>query len=220
MSRLIRTGLRLGVAAGATIAVLTPAVAHAGPVVPAPPTTVPATSTTPPAAPPTIAQVLAPYAGRFDIDNNNFNIATHVLLQFPDVTMATAKPGSNTVFLPADYAFRALVRAITGKVIVPEQQVFDTLMRLGRTKIGAILKEHVLRNVRFTYAQAIRSNGKAVTTWLGSTLRIRVPATGRRIVVLQDGATRFADPKIIRADVRASNGIIHVIDRVLLPTNP
>lgn len=218
-----RVAITIGLAGAAMATAVVPGTAQAGPLVPAPPTTAPATSvpvTTTVPAPPTIALVLAPYVGTFDTNNNNFNIATQVLLQFPDLAFATTKPGTNTVFLPTDYAFRALVKSLTGKVVVPERQVFEAIQRLGRAKVGAIVRTHVLRNVRLGYAQALLSNGKAFTTWQGGTLRVQVPAVGRRMVVLQDGATKFADPKIINANIRASNGIIHVIDRVLLPANP
>ncbi len=223
----VRTGLALGLVLAATTVALAPMVAQAGPVVPpagTPSTTAPATTTpgttTVPAPPPTIALVLAPYVGKFDIDNNNFNIATQVLLQFPDLAFATTKAGSNTVFLPTDYAFRALVRSLTGKVVVPENQVFQALLKLGKDKLGAIVRTHVLRNTRLTYGQALQSNGKLFTTWQGGRLRIQVTPVGRKFVVLHDGADRFADAKIIRANVRASNGIIHVVDRVMLPANP
>jgi uncharacterized surface protein with fasciclin (FAS1) repeats len=218
-----RAGAVVALAFGVTALAVAPGGAQAGPLVPAPPSTVaPSTvpSSTVPPAPPTIALVLAPYVGTFDIDNNNFNVATHVLLQFPDLAFATTKPGSNTVFLPTDYAFRALVRSVTGKVVVPERQLFQAVMRLGTAKVGAILRTHVLRNTRLTYGQAMQSNGKAFTTWQGGILRVQVTTVGRRFVVLHDGADRYADPKIIRANIRASNGIVHVIDRVLLPANP
>ncbi len=225
MSRLSRTAGRVafafGVATAALAATVAPGLAQAGPVVPAPPvTTVPAPTTTVPKAPPTIGLFLAPYVRGFDIDNNNFNIATHVLLQFPDLALATTKPGMSTVFLPTDYAFRALVRSLTGTTVVPEVKVFQALQKLGPARLGAMLRTHVLRGVRLTYAQALLSNGKVLTTWQGSKVRIQVLATLRRTVVLHDGATVLPDPKIINANIRASNGIIHVIDRVLLPTNP
>ena len=214
-----RVALTVGLAGVAFAAAVVPGTAQAGPLVPAPPVTTTPVSTTVP-APPTIALVLAPYVGTFDTNNNNFNIATQVLLQFPDLAFATTKPGNNTVFLPADYAFRALVKALTGKVVVPERQVFQAIQRLGRAKVSAIVRTHVLRNIRLGYGQALQSNGKAFTTWAGGVLRVQVPIVGRRMVVLQDGAAKFADPKIINANIRASNGIIHVIDRVLLPANP
>ena len=225
MSRLSRTAGRvaftIGVATAALAATVAPGVGHAGPLVPAPPSTaVPAPTTTAPKPPPTIALVLAPYVGGFDIDNNNFNIATHVLLQFPDLAFATTKPGTTTVFLPTDYAFRALVRSLTGRVVVPEVKVFQALLHLGPARLGAILRTHVLKGVRLTYGQALQSNGKVFTTLQGSKVRVEVLRTMRRTVVLHDGAPALPDPKIINANVRASNGIIHVIDRVLLPTNP
>jgi uncharacterized surface protein with fasciclin (FAS1) repeats len=229
MSRIPRAAgrvvLALGLVTGALATASGAGRAKADQIVPPPPATastssVPAPTTAAPKPPPSIGFVLAPYVGGFDIDNNNFNIATHVVLMFPDLALATTKPGSTTVFLPTDYAFRALVTSLTGKVVVPEVKVFQALQRLGRTTLGAILRTHVLKGTRLTYGQALQSNGKVLTTMSGSRLKVEVRSTPRRMVVLHDGATAFLDPKIINGNVRASNGVIHVIDRVLLPTNP
>ncbi len=231
MSRLSRTAgrvtLAVGVATAALAAAVVPGTVQASPTVPAPPRPtlpVPPRPTLPtpprPTLPtPTIALVLAPYVGGFDNNNNNFNIATHVLLQFPDLALATAKPGNTTVFLPTDYAFRALVKSLTGRVVVPEAKVFQAIHKLGLTRLGAILRTHVVKGIRLTYAQLLRSHGKVLTTWHGSKITVEVRQAPRRAVVLHDGAPALPDAKIINANVMASNGIIHIIDRVMLPSN-
>ncbi|MFM2077964.1 MAG: hypothetical protein RJA49_1854 [Actinomycetota bacterium] len=207
MSRLSRAARRVGLAIGASTAILAP-MAHAAVPVPKPP------------APPTIAVILAPFAGAFDADNNNFNIATHLVLQYPDLVQAATRPGNSTVFLPTDYAFRRLLRSLTGKVVVPEAQLFAAVLKLGPTVLSDITRYHVVKNTRLTYQQAWHSSGTTVTTFQGGTVRLFVPAAGRRFLYLQDQAPELPDAKVINANIRASNGLIHVIDRVMLPFNP
>jgi uncharacterized surface protein with fasciclin (FAS1) repeats len=207
MSRLSRAMLRAGLAVGLATATVAPAIAQAG------------TATPPPPAQPTIATLLAPYAGGFDANNNNFNIATHLVLKFPDLVTAATKAGSSTVFLPTDYAFRRLVIDLTGKVVVPEQTLFDSVMKLGPATLGKVVRYHVVKGVALTYLQLVKANDTTIKTAQGGQIRVFLPVDGRRFLYLQDLAPARLDAKIIRADLRASNGILHVVDRVLLPAN-
>jgi uncharacterized surface protein with fasciclin (FAS1) repeats len=199
--------LRAGLAVGLATATVAPAIAQAG------------TATPPPPAQPTIATLLAPYAGGFDANNNNFNIATHLVLKFPDLVTAATKAGSSTVFLPTDYAFRRLVIDLTGKVVVPEQTLFDSVMKLGPVTLGKVVRYHVVKGVALTYLQLVKANDTTIKTAQGGQIRVFLPVDGRRFLYLQDLAPARLDAKIIRADLRASNGILHVVDRVLLPAN-
>jgi hypothetical protein len=101
-------------------------------------------------------------------------------------------PGPFTVFAPTDDAFDDL----------PEGTVNRLLEDAG--KLAAILAYHVVPG-RFTTADAERLAG-AVTTLEGSDLRI---SAKRRLTV--NGA------KVVHADLLAGNGVIHAIDRVLVP---
>jgi uncharacterized surface protein with fasciclin (FAS1) repeats len=199
--------LRAGLAVGLATATVAPAIAQAG------------TATPPPPAQPTIATLLAPYAGGFDADNNNFNIATHLVLKFPDLVTAATKAGSSTVFLPTDYAFRRLVIDLTGKVVGPEQTLFDSVMKLGPVTLGKVVRYHVVKGAALTYLQLARANDTTIKTAQGGQIRVFLPVDGRRFLYLQDLAPARLDAKIIRADLKASNGILHVVDRVLLPVN-
>ncbi|MEM9914749.1 MAG: CIA30 family protein [Planctomycetota bacterium] len=94
-----------------------------------------------------------------------------------------------TIFAPTDDAFAALPEGTVESLLQPENQ--DQLV--------AILSYHVLPSAVFLEQQ--------VETLQGQTLNIQ--PTGE---VKINGAT------VLAADVRASNGVIHVIDRVLLPS--
>lgn len=208
MSRPSRAVRRIAFAAGLAAAAVVPAVAQAGPSLPVP---------APPA--PSIAAILANYAASFDTNNNDFNIAAHLLQQFPDLAAAAAKPGSNTILLPTDYAFRAFITSVTGRTVVPEPQLFKAVMALGKATVGQIVRYHVLPGTRFTYRLALQTHGLAVGTLQGGTFRISVSNPGRPTATLVDKDPDLRDPKITNADIKASNGILHTIDRVLLPMN-
>jgi len=102
--------------------------------------------------------------------------------------------GPFTVFAPTDEAFAKL----------PEGTVESLLRPENRDKLAAILKYHVVPGRVFSN-QAIDA-GRA-TTVQGDEVRI-----GSRY-----GKVMVNKAKVVNADIDASNGVIHVIDTVLLP---
>lgn len=110
--------------------------------------------------------------------------------------LADALSGSGpfTVFAPTDAAFAKL----------PAGTV-DALLK-DPTKLAAILKYHVLSG-KVMASDVISARSVKPTTLNGAKLDIKVK--GDKVHV--NGAT------VIAADVAASNGVIHVIDSVLLP---
>lgn len=219
MSRSIRAAARTGLVLGLAAAVLLPMTASAESPAPsgtAPVTTAPASATPPPATPTTIAGLLAPSATSFNRDNNDFNIAAHLVLQYPQLVKAAASPGTLTVFLPADYAFRRLVREVTGKVVVNEAKLLEAVKRLPGLQFDQLIRYHVVKGARLTFAMARKADGASVTTVLGVPFKVQAPKGSNR-VTLEDQAPKRRNPRVVRADWQASNGVIHVIDAVLLP---
>jgi uncharacterized surface protein with fasciclin (FAS1) repeats len=100
--------------------------------------------------------------------------------------------GPLTVFAPTDEAFAAL----------PDGTVADLLRPENRDRLTAILKYHVV-------AGEISLGGRRNKTLQGSQLNIR-----------PTGGFRVDEANVLLADVRATNGVVHVVDRVLLPTLP
>jgi uncharacterized surface protein with fasciclin (FAS1) repeats len=103
-----------------------------------------------------------------------------------------SKPGPYTVFAPTDAAFSK----------VPKR----TLAALGRNraKLRAVLLYHVVSGeVTSSEVTMLRS----ARTLNGKSVRIRV--TG--------GSVFVNSAKVTKPDVMASNGVIHVVNRVLLP---
>lgn len=103
--------------------------------------------------------------------------------------------GPFTVFAPTDEAFAAL----------PEGTVESLLMPENRDQLVAILTYHVVAGEYMSGDLA--GQALSVETVQGDT--VDIDATGDNVMV--DGAT------VIMADVDASNGVIHVINEVIMP---
>jgi uncharacterized surface protein with fasciclin (FAS1) repeats len=109
--------------------------------------------------------------------------------------VATLKgQGPFTVFAPTDAAFAKL----------PAGTVDDLLRPENKAKLAAILTYHVVPG-RVTAADAVRL--KEAKTVNGEMVDVRADG----------GSVMINDAKVTAADVAASNGVIHVIDTVILP---
>ena len=97
-----------------------------------------------------------------------------------------------TVFAPTDKAFAAL----------PAGTVEDLLRPANRERLAAILKHHVL-------ARRVRLASRSLTTLQGDSVQVRAA-----------GPVRVEEANVLLADLQATNGVIHVIDQVLLPELP
>jgi len=184
---------------------------------------VPAVAPASAATRPTLAQILLSDSKKdakngFDANPNDFDIVTQAVLAFPALTAAASSPGTLTVFLPTDYAFRQLVRDLTGKTVYKESDIFNAVVGLGLPTVEAVLKYHIL-GTQVDYRAALKADGASLTTLQGGTITVDVTGRFFKRVVLQDKDPDLRDPKVVIADIRASNGIAHAIDRVLLPIN-
>ena len=103
-------------------------------------------------------------------------------------------PGPFTVFAPTDAAFAKL----------PDGTV--TALLADKQKLTSILTFHVVGG-KVMAADIVKSNGATPTTVNGLPLDIEV----------RGGKVYVNGVNVVTADVQASNGVIHVIDSVLLP---
>ncbi len=99
--------------------------------------------------------------------------------------------GPFTVFAPSDEAFARLPAGAVDSLLAEPKMLSD------------VLTYHVVPGL-VTAADAV-----ALST--ASTLH------GEELPVLIDGSIRVDGARVVSSDIKASNGIIHVIDRVLLP---
>ncbi|MEQ8421637.1 MAG: fasciclin domain-containing protein, partial [Arenibacter algicola] len=121
-----------------------------------------------------------------------------------DLVGALSGNGPFTVFAPTNGAFTALLASLDGFDSLSD---FDTPEK--REILAAILKYHVVVGAAATSSSL--SNGQEFTTLQGEKITVRIDGD----VYIQDPTE--TDAKVGPADVMASNGIIHVIDKVLIP---
>ena len=109
-------------------------------------------------------------------------------------------PGPFTVFAPTDEAFQKL----------PPGTVEGLLKDLPKLK--AVLTYHVLaKRVSAADVLALTKEGEVrVPTVQGSPIRVRSEGLVRKHVMVNDAT-------VVAPDIQASNGVIHAIDRVILP---
>jgi uncharacterized surface protein with fasciclin (FAS1) repeats len=109
--------------------------------------------------------------------------------------VATLKgPGPFTVFAPTDEAFAKLPAGTLDNLLKPE----------NREMLRRVLTYHVVPG-KVMAADVVKiSSAKAVS---GDTLPIDVSG----------GTVMLDEARVVKTDIAASNGVIHVIDTVLLP---
>ena len=110
--------------------------------------------------------------------------------------------GTFTVFAPTDDAFNALATELG---ITRAQLLADTPL------LTSVLQYHVL-NTRVPRASV--PLGKAISPLAGGIFKVDSVSGA---LVITDGRNRTS--RITQTDIGATNGVIHVVDRVLLPAN-
>lgn len=116
-------------------------------------------------------------------------------LQAAGLVDALKGSGPYTVFAPTDEAFAKLPQGTVESLLLPE----------NKEKLKAILLYHVVSgNVKAN--KVLKLDGQSVKTLQGEGIKIEV-ANGVRV----------NNANVIKTDVVASNGVIHVIDTVLMP---
>ena len=104
--------------------------------------------------------------------------------------------GPFTVFAPTNAAFEKLPKGTVESLLKPE----------NKEKLAGILKYHVVAG-KVMAADAIKLDGKSAKTVQGSSAPI----------IVKGGVVYIGDAKIVKTDIVGSNGVIHVIDTVILP---
>jgi len=117
-------------------------------------------------------------------------------LKAADLVTALKGSGPFTVFAPTDEAFQKLPAGTVETLLKPE----------NKEKLRAILTYHVVAG-KVTSAEVVKLT--SAKTLNGQDLNITT----------HDGNVMVNDAKVTKADIKASNGVIHVIDTVILPAN-
>ena len=103
-------------------------------------------------------------------------------------------PGPFTVFAPSDAAFAKLPAGTVEALLA------------DKAKLASILTYHVVAG-KVMAGDIVKTNGATPTTVNGLPLD----------VVVRNGKVFVNGAQVVSADIAASNGVIHVIDTVLLP---
>jgi uncharacterized surface protein with fasciclin (FAS1) repeats len=111
-----------------------------------------------------------------------------------DLVATLKSPGPFTLFAPTDDAFAKL----------PEGTVENLLKPENKDQLVAILTYHVL-------------SGKVMSADLAGQKLMAKTVQGSDVDVDGTASVKVNDAEVIEADILASNGVIHVIDTVLLP---
>ncbi len=113
-----------------------------------------------------------------------------------DLVETLQSPGPFTVFAPTDDAFAKLPAGTVDSLLLPE----------NKAQLTAILKYHVVAGevlasdvVKLSSADTVEGQAVSITA--------------------SDSGVRVNDANVIKTDVMASNGVIHVIDTVLIPSS-
>jgi uncharacterized surface protein with fasciclin (FAS1) repeats len=112
---------------------------------------------------------------------------------------ALANGENLTVFAPTDDAFAALPAGTVETLLKPE----------NKAQLAAILSYHVLPRI-LTSDQMPNKTIHIRTIKQGGDRTLALTKSAKGVTV--DGAN------VVTADIRASNGVIHVIDKVMLPS--
>lgn len=153
-----------------------------------------------------------PTVGTFAVADPNFDLLQAALTREGNTTnfvAALSATGPFTVFAPTNDAFVALLTELGG----------IGLADIDEPTLDAVLKYHVATGpFGNVLSSGLTPNGTTnVPTLLGATptINITLPGTGGNIANVTDGAGRASG--IVAVDVQAANGVIHVLNRVLLP---
>ncbi len=104
--------------------------------------------------------------------------------------------GPYTVFAPTNEAFAKLPEATLNNLLLPENK--DKLVQILTYHVvpGKVLAKDV---VNLVSAETVQGSNVMVTT--------------------NHGMVMIDDANVIQADIKAKNGVIHVIDKVILPSS-
>ena len=115
-------------------------------------------------------------------------------VQAADLVDALKGEGPFTVFAPTDEAFAALPAGTVESLLLPENKELLTSILLYHVVSGSVLAADVV-------------GLDSATTLNGAAIDISV----------SDSGVMINNANVIQADVAASNGVIHIVDAVLLP---
>jgi len=131
-------------------------------------------------------------------DDSEFTVLVSLLASdtYSDIATALKEATNVTVFAPTDAAFG---------------EISEVIGTLTEEQIRTVLKYHAAPARVFSTDLV---DGQVIGMLSGETVKVNISDSG---VTLTD-KSGAADAKIIQVNVHGSNGVIHVVDKVLIPT--
>lgn len=128
--------------------------------------------------------------------NPELSTLVTALTRFPDLVTTLSGSGQLTVFAPTNTAFTNLLTTLG----------LPSLEAIPDATLKSVLQYHVITSGALNASQL--TNG-TITTASGQTIAVNVT----------NGVTLNGSTKVTTADVQATNGVVHVVDAVLVPSN-
>ena len=126
-----------------------------------------------------------------------------------DLVKLLSKRGTFTVFAPTNDAFDALAVELLGA----GKTAKDLLVPANKALVRAVLQYHVLDAVVLKAAIPL---GKPIDPVLAGHDIFKIDAVGGKVIIT-DGRNR--ESEITATDIKAKNGVVHLINKVILPAN-
>ncbi len=128
--------------------------------------------------------------------NPELSTLVTALTRFPDLVTTLSGSGQLTVFAPTNTAFTNLLTTLG----------LPSLEAIPDATLKSVLQYHVITSGALNASQL--TNG-TITTASGQTIAVNVT----------NGVTLNGSTRVTTADVQATNGVVHVVDAVLVPSN-
>ncbi len=145
-----------------------------------------------------------------NIVENAVNSADHTTLvaavKAAGLVETLASPGPFTVFAPVNSAFAALPEGTVETLLKPENKATLTKILTYHVVAGNMDSKAVVAAIK-------KGKGKTVLTTVASG-KLTATLEGKNVIITDEKGGRST---VTIADVKQSNGVIHVVDSVLLP---
>lgn len=148
-----------------------------------------------------------PTLATFVLADTNFrDLETALTAATPsvDYIMLLSETGLLTLFAPLDNAFDTLLS---------DNPDWNSLDDIDEDLLNAVLAHHVIGGANIVSTD-IEDNEESPATMEGDILTFTV--TGNNTILITDGSGN-TDTAVTAADIQASNGVLHVINRVMIP---
>ncbi|KQX05361.1 MULTISPECIES: fasciclin domain-containing protein [unclassified Leifsonia] len=169
------------------------------------------TATTSPSGSIVDVAVAASGGGTPDSNPADYDILIQALTATGLVPVLADTSTKFTVFAPNDRAFARLVKDLTGTAPASEAAALTTIT-------GAFTIDEI-KNILLYHVVAGKALSPVKVIFAGKLTMANGGIVKPRLITLRDESPTLKDPKLVlRAiNIKASNGVIHTIDRVLVP---